>query len=177
MKYHDIKDPIRKFNEILGGKWRLLIVEQLIEGTQRFTEIQQSITGITPRMLTKEIRSLTNYGIVQKEVFREMPPRVEYTLSNYGIKLLPLIEHIRAFGTNYTENEEDILNEKEVELVDELSLPTVQKVAPTVKKESAPKEEAAPKEKKQKEKAPAKPKPEKKVSEEAQEPFQQLSLF
>jgi DNA-binding HxlR family transcriptional regulator len=177
MKYHDIKEPIRKFNEILGGKWRLLIVEQLIEGTQRFTEIQQSIVGITPRMLTKEIRSLTNYGIVQKEVFREMPPRVEYTLTNYGIKLLPLLEHIRSFGTNYTENEEDILNEKEVELVDELRLPTTQYIAPVAPKAVVPKEESMPQEKKPKEKAPAKPKPEKKISEATQEPFQQLSLF
>ena len=172
MKYHDIKDPIRKFNEILGGKWRLLIIEQLIEGTQRFTEIQNSITGITPRMLTKEIRSLTNFGIVQKEVFKEMPPRVEYTLSNYGVKLLPLIDNIKIFGQNYTDNEQDILDEKEVELVDELNLaPKPMKIKIDTKKIS-PVLNIKPKEK-----ALAKQKTENKSPDEFQEPYHQLSLF
>ena len=170
MKYHDIEDPIRKFNEVLGGKWRLLILERLIEGTQRFTEIQQSIPGITPRMLTKEIRSLTNYGIVQKEVFKEMPPRVEYTLSNYGIKLFPLIEHIRNFGKNYTDNEQLILEEKEFELVDELKLSYISSL-----KSTSPKTKKSIPHKKQK--VNEQSETDEKSSELVQEPFHQLSLF
>lgn len=170
MKYHDIQDPIRKFNEVLGGKWRLLILEQLIEGTQRFTEIQQSIPGITPRMLTKEIRALTNFGIVQKEVFKEMPPRVEYTLSNYGVKILPLIEHISNFGKHYIENEQSILEEREVEMIDEFKLPDTTILKP---KSVKPKKSAPPK----KQKAPAKSDTPEKKPEPVQEPFHQLSLF
>lgn len=170
MKYHDIEDPIRKFNEVLGGKWRLLILERLIDGTQRFSEIQQSIPGITPRMLTKEIRSLTNYGIVQKEVFKEMPPRVEYTLSNYGIKLFPLIEHIRNFGKNYTDNEQLILEEKEFELVDELKLPNISflKTTPPKAKKTTPYK---------KQKVNVKSETNERSSEVVQESFHQLSLF
>ena len=85
MKYNSVKDPIRIYNEILGGKWRLLILYQLFSSTQRFKDLQQNIDGITPRMLTKELRLLEKFNIVEKEVYREVPSRVEYSLTDDGV--------------------------------------------------------------------------------------------
>lgn len=101
MKYNSVKDPIRIYNEILGGKWRLLILYQLFSKTQRFKDLQINIDGITPRMLTKELRMLEKYNLVEKEVYREVPPRVEYSLTDDGVKLFPLIENIKRFGENF----------------------------------------------------------------------------
>lgn len=101
MKYNSVKDPIRIYNEILGGKWRLLILYQLFSSTQRFKDLQQNIGGITPRMLTKELRILEKFNIVEKEVYREVPPRVEYSLTDDGVKLFPLIENIKRFGETF----------------------------------------------------------------------------
>lgn|GEM_PF-1682375 len=101
MKYNSVKDPIRIYNEILGGKWRLLILYQLFSYTQRFKDLQQNIGGITPRMLTKELRILEKFNIVEKEVYREVPPRVEYSLTDDGVKLFPLIENIKRFGETF----------------------------------------------------------------------------
>lgn len=157
MKYLDIQDPIRKFNEVFGGKWRLLILEQLIGGTQRFTELEHSIPGISGRMLAKEIKSLTNHLVVEKTVYKELPPRVEYNLTDYGIKLLPLIEQIREIGLRhyemennpYVENEEQQALQREQykaalnEQVKSKELAAVekkQKVKPKVEKPSVKKE-------------------------------------
>ncbi|MFY7861307.1 MAG: winged helix-turn-helix transcriptional regulator [Chitinophagales bacterium] len=101
MKYNQYKDPIRIYNEILGGKWRLLILYQLFQKTQRFKDLTINIEGITPRMLTKELRTLERFNLVEKEVYREVPPRVEYSLSDEGVRLYPLIESIINFGTNF----------------------------------------------------------------------------
>ena len=101
MKYNSIKDPIRIYNEILGGKWRLLILYQLFSHTQRFKDLTANIEGITPRMLTKELRMLEKYNLIEKEIFKEVPPRVEYSLTDDGVKLFPLIENIKQFGENF----------------------------------------------------------------------------
>lgn len=98
MKYHSVKDPIRIYTEVLGGKWRLLILYQLFSSTQRFKDLLKSTEGITPRMLTKELRSLEKFNLVEKEVYKEVPPRVEYSLTDEGVKLYPLIENIQSVG-------------------------------------------------------------------------------
>jgi DNA-binding HxlR family transcriptional regulator len=100
MKYNEKRDPIRLFIELFGGKWRLLILDELFNQTQRFKDLQKNVDGITPRMLTKELKVLVANNIVEKEVYKEMPPRVEYSLSDFGIKLLPLIENIKNFGND-----------------------------------------------------------------------------
>lgn len=113
MKYNSTKDPIRIYNEILGGKWRLLILYQLFNRTQRFRDLGQSIEGITPRMLTKELRILEKFNLVEKEIYREVPPRVEYSLTDDGVKLYPLIENIINFGETFAY----LLNGTEEDLV------------------------------------------------------------
>lgn len=170
MKYLDIQDPIRKFNEVFGGKWRLLILEQLFRGTQRFTELEHSIPGISGRMLAKEIKSLTNHLVVEKTVYKELPPRVEYNLTDYGIKLLPLIEQIREIGLRHYEMENNpYVESEESHTVKHEQIKTVR----TEKSKSSKVEEGEPKVK-------TKAKVEKPVAKKevpAGPGIQQLSLF
>lgn len=129
MKYNSTKDPIRIYNEILGGKWRLLILYQLFSKTQRFKDLNHNIEGITPRMLTKELRMLEKYNLVEKEVYREVPPRVEYSLTDDGVKLYPLIENIIKFGEVFAyllDENQTTKNESKFELVDETIQPEIQ---------------------------------------------------
>jgi DNA-binding HxlR family transcriptional regulator len=129
VKYNSTKDPIRIYNEILGGKWRLLILYQLFSKTQRFKDLNHNIEGITPRMLTKELRMLEKYNLVEKEVYREVPPRVEYSLTDDGVKLYPLIENIIKFGEHFDyllDENNTTKNEASFELVDEDIQPEIQ---------------------------------------------------
>lgn len=129
MKYNSTKDPIRIYNEILGGKWRLLILYQLFAKTQRFKDLNHNIEGITPRMLTKELRMLEKHNLVEKEVYREVPPRVEYSLTDDGVKLYPLIENIIKFGEVFAyllDENQTTKNETVFELVEEEIAPEIQ---------------------------------------------------
>ena len=103
MKYNATLNSIKAYNEFLGGKWRLIIIDQLFSSTQRFKDLLAHIEGITPRMLTKELRTLEKYNLVEKEVYREVPPRVEYSLTDKGVKLFPLLENIKATGDIFLE--------------------------------------------------------------------------
>lgn len=103
MKYNATLNSIKAFNEFLGGKWRLVIIDQLFSNTQRFKDLLVNIDGITPRMLTKELRSLEKVNLIEKEVYREVPPRVEYSLTDKGVKLFPLLENIKATGDIFLE--------------------------------------------------------------------------
>ena len=103
MKYNATLNSIKAYNEFLGGKWRLIIIDQLFSSTQRFKDLLAHIEGITPRMLTKELRSLEKYNLVEKEVYREVPPRVEYSLTDKGVKLFPLLENIKTTGDIFLE--------------------------------------------------------------------------
>jgi len=103
VKYNATLNSIKAYNEFLGGKWRLIIIDQLFSNTQRFKDLLVNIEGITPRMLTKELRSLEKFNLVEKEVYREVPPRVEYSLTDKGVKLFPLLENIKATGDIFLE--------------------------------------------------------------------------
>lgn len=103
MKYNATLNSIKAYNEFLGGKWRLIIIDQLFSNTQRFKDLLINIEGITPRMLSKELRSLEKFNLVEKEVYREVPPRVEYSLTDKGVKLFPLLENIKATGDIFLE--------------------------------------------------------------------------
>jgi DNA-binding HxlR family transcriptional regulator len=103
VKYNATLNSIKAFNEFLGGKWRLVIIDQLFSNTQRFKDLLVNIDGITPRMLTKELRSLEKVNLIEKEVYREVPPRVEYSLTDKGVKLFPLLENIKATGDIFLE--------------------------------------------------------------------------
>ena len=84
--------------EIVCGKWTLLLVRELSEGRSRFCELERSLAGISPRTLSLRLRALEEEGIVERHTFAEVPPRVEYQLTDKGRDLLPIIESMRAYG-------------------------------------------------------------------------------
>lgn len=92
--------PLRKSLEVIGGKWTMLIIYQINERTIRYGELKRSVVGISEKMLISQLKFLTEKGIVNKKSYPEIPPRVEYTLTEMGKKLLPIINKIIEFGLN-----------------------------------------------------------------------------
>jgi DNA-binding HxlR family transcriptional regulator len=84
--------------EIIGAKWTALLVHDLSEGPRRFSELEHSCSGISPRTLAERLRSLEQEGIVERHSYAESPPRVEYELTEKGRALLPIIREMRKFG-------------------------------------------------------------------------------
>ena len=90
--------PVRDVIDIVGGKWRLPIIIALSFKIQRFKELERQIEGITPRMLSKELKELELNGLVNREVFGTMPVSVQYSLTDYGKSLDKVIETMRDWG-------------------------------------------------------------------------------
>jgi DNA-binding HxlR family transcriptional regulator len=90
--------PVCKTAEIVCGKWTLLVIRDLAEGRSRFCELERSLQGISPRTLSLRLRALEEEGIVERQTFPEVPPRVEYALTEKGRALVPLIEDMRTYG-------------------------------------------------------------------------------
>jgi DNA-binding HxlR family transcriptional regulator len=84
--------------EIIGAKWTALLVHDLSEGPRRFSELEHSCVGISPRTLSERLRALEDEGIVDRHSYAESPPRVEYELTDKGVALLPIIDEMRRFG-------------------------------------------------------------------------------
>ena len=84
--------------EIVGAKWTALLVHDLSEGPRRFSELERSCQGISPRTLAERLRALEAEGILERQSYPETPPRVEYSLTAKGQSLLPIIDAMREFG-------------------------------------------------------------------------------
>jgi DNA-binding HxlR family transcriptional regulator len=93
--------PVCKTAEIVCAKWTLLLVRDLSEGRSRFCELERSLAGISPRTLSLRLRALEEEGIVERDTYPEVPPRVEYQLTEKGRALLPLIDSMREYGTRW----------------------------------------------------------------------------
>jgi DNA-binding HxlR family transcriptional regulator len=87
--------------EIIGAKWTALLVHDLSEGARRFSELEHSCAGISPRTLSERLRALEDEGIVVRRSYAESPPRVEYELTEKGEALLPIIDAMREFGHDW----------------------------------------------------------------------------
>ncbi len=83
---------------VIGGKWTLLVIRDLLGGTRRFGELRRSLVGISPKTLTDRLRDLERHGIVERRMYAEIPPRVEYTLTDRGRTLEPIIASLAAWG-------------------------------------------------------------------------------
>jgi DNA-binding HxlR family transcriptional regulator len=86
---------------IIGAKWTALLVHDLSEGPRRFSELEHSCAGISPRTLSERLRALEDEGLVGRHSYAESPPRVEYDLTSKGLALLPIIHEMRQFGHAY----------------------------------------------------------------------------
>jgi DNA-binding HxlR family transcriptional regulator len=93
--------PVCKTAEIVCGKWTLLLIRDLAEGSRRFCELERSLEGISPRTLSLRLRALEEEGVVRRHTFPEVPPRVEYALTEKGEALVPLIEDMRSYGRRW----------------------------------------------------------------------------
>lgn len=94
--------PVATTVQLIGNKWKLLIIRNLIyNDKQRFTDFLKSIPGISKKVLTDDLRALEDDGIVDREVFAEVPPRVEYSLTALGKTLKPILDAMSDWGTEY----------------------------------------------------------------------------
>ena len=93
--------PVEYTASILSNKWKCLILRDLLTGTKRFNELNKSIIGISAKVLTENLRELENDGIVKRKTYAVVPPKVEYSLSDKGEELKPIIDLMKEFGNKY----------------------------------------------------------------------------
>ncbi len=94
--------PVATTVQLIGNKWKLLIIRNLVyDGTQRFGDFIKTIPAISKKVLTDNLRALENDGLVEREVFAEVPPRVEYSLTELGKSLCPIWDAMEAWGIDY----------------------------------------------------------------------------
>ncbi|WP_028609261.1 winged helix-turn-helix transcriptional regulator [Paenibacillus harenae] len=96
-----LKCPVFTAQSLIGGKWKVYILWTLHDGAKRFSEINRSLPHVTQSMLTNTLRDLEKDGLIHREVFREVPPRVEYSLTPIAWKLIPHLEQLVEWGVEY----------------------------------------------------------------------------
>ena len=97
--------PVATTVQVIGSKWKLLIIRNLLERPWRFTELQKNLTGISQKVLTNCLRSMEADGIVVRTVYAEVPPRVEYSLSELGESMRPILDAMKDWGLAYQRGE------------------------------------------------------------------------
>ncbi len=96
--------PVAITVQLIGNKWKLLILRNLLERPWRFNELHRSLKGISQKVLTESLRSMESDGIIIRTVFPEVPPRVEYSLSELGESMRPILDAMKEWGENYKSN-------------------------------------------------------------------------
>lgn len=103
--------PVEVTLQLIGDKWKVLIIRDLLTGTKRFSELMKSVTGITQKVLTSNLRAMEEAGLLTRKVYPQVPPKVEYTLTELGYSLSPILDTMMAWGLNYKKdmNKEEVL--------------------------------------------------------------------
>ncbi len=101
MRRQSQRCPAEGTLEVIGGKWKVLIIWQLFRGQQRFSELFRALDGITQKMLTQQLRELEHDGIVHRTVYPQVPPKVEYALTPLGESLKPIVDAMCEWGLRY----------------------------------------------------------------------------
>lgn len=99
--------PLTSAMEILGGKWKIVILGHLFTGVKRFGELKSLMPGITQKMLTQQLRELEADGLLHREIYKEIPPKVEYSLTENGKTLEPILKELCSWGMKLIENKKD----------------------------------------------------------------------
>lgn len=94
--------PVETTLMLIGDKWKVLILRDLMHGTKRFGELKKSIGSVSQKVLTAQLRDMEEKGLVNRKVYAEVPPRVEYTLTELGYSLKPILDAMREWGEGYT---------------------------------------------------------------------------
>ncbi len=97
-KVCDGKCPVEKTLKIIGSKWTILIIRDLLEDTKRFGELRKSLQGVSPKTLSERLKTLEKENIITRKIYPEVPPRVEYTLTKRGMGLAAIIKSMKAWG-------------------------------------------------------------------------------
>lgn len=93
--------PVETTLSVIGTKWMVLIIRELLNGTMRFGEIQKALDGISQKVLTTNLRKMEKEGLLNRKVYPEVPPRVEYTLTDLGYSLKPVLDAMKDWGEYY----------------------------------------------------------------------------
>jgi len=99
--------PVARTARIISGKWTLLIIRDLASGVKRFNQLERSLKGISPKTLSERLRSLEEEGILLRQMFAEVPPRVEYSLTEKGRDLVDVITCMRCYGSRWLCNPDE----------------------------------------------------------------------
>lgn len=102
MKHYELPDcPVEVSLMLMGDRWKILIVRDLLTGTKRFGELKKSLTGISQKVLTQHLRIMEKTGLVDRKVYAEVPPRVEYSLTKTGLSLKQILDVMWQWGEEY----------------------------------------------------------------------------
>jgi DNA-binding HxlR family transcriptional regulator len=101
MKGKEQKCPAETTLDIIGGRWKVLILWQLFQGEQRFSELFRALPGVTQKMLTQQLRELEKDGVVHRQVYAQVPPKVEYSLTPLGESLRPVVDAMCEWGLKH----------------------------------------------------------------------------
>lgn len=104
--------PVATTVQLIGNKWKLLIIRNLLVRPWRFNELHKSIEGISQKVLTDNLKALENDGLIIRTDYHEVPPRVEYSLSKLGESMRPIIKSLEIWGTEYLNNKKDELSSR-----------------------------------------------------------------
>lgn len=96
--------PVEMTLQLIGNRWKALIMRDLLEGTKRFGELKKSVGSITQKVLTQNLREMEESGLLIRKVYAEVPPRVDYTLTVVGYSLKPILDSMVEWGTSYKNN-------------------------------------------------------------------------
>jgi len=93
--------PVERTLEVIGGRWKVLILRELFPGVRRFGQLHRALSGITQKMLTQQLREMEEDGIIHREVYLQVPPKVEYSLTPLGESLKPIIDSMHEWGIKH----------------------------------------------------------------------------
>lgn len=100
--------PVEVTLTLIGNKWKVLILRDLLIGTKRFGELRKSVGGVSQKVLTSNLRQMEADGLVKREIFAEVPPRVEYSLTKTGKSLKPVLDSMCMWGNAYKNDQDDL---------------------------------------------------------------------
>lgn len=93
--------PVETTLMLIGDKWKVLILRELIDGAKRFGELKRAVGSVSQKVLTAQLRDMEEKGLVDRKVFAQVPPKVEYTLTDTGLSLKPVLDAMRDWGEEY----------------------------------------------------------------------------
>lgn len=106
--------PVETTLTLIGDKWKVLILRDLLNGTKRFGELKRSVNGVSQKVLTANLRSMEQSGLVNRKVYAQVPPKVEYSLTDTGLSLKPVLDSLASWGWEYKKKQKSYKPEQNI---------------------------------------------------------------